>query len=99
MENKIAKCASRSGALLVVPFTLGTKQGRLNSDCIIKPVEHVKLIGKKIQVVYLRRSNANNVGSMDNLMKTLNALKIDSDEDYDRQAAELWKIVTSVLSP
>ena len=75
MGRYVEECASENYALLIVPFTMGTNwQGELNTNCITKPIDHLKKLRvKKTHLVYLRKDSARGVGLMDHLMKQLRA--------------------------
>jgi Cdc6-like AAA superfamily ATPase len=97
IHRYVEECASENCALLIVPFTMGTNwQGELNTNCITKPIDHLrKLRVKKVHLVYLRKDPARGIDLMDNLMSQLRALRVikSSKNTVGRQANELWKCI------
>jgi hypothetical protein len=97
IDDKINRCDSEGCTLLIIPFTMClNRQGKLNTDCIVKPIDHLKAKGLEVHLVYLRKDSAEGIDLMDDLMSRLHSEKIKSDKDYKRQVDDFWDIFLKV---
>jgi len=76
--------------VLIIPFTMERKDGKVNDRCIVKPIEWLKSEGFNVFSLYLRKEKTDLLHLKDTLMKRISATTIESKKDeYDRQAKEL----------
>lgn len=78
-----------------MPFTLQFKPD-INRHCIERPIRELRRSGYDVHLVYLRRSDVGGLSEADGLMKELGARVIQSDKKWDRQAEDLWKVITRI---
>jgi hypothetical protein len=101
IKKRIAKSESQDCVVLIMPFTLARNhEGKLNENCIRKPLNYIKSRHLDRRLVYLRRSFAGRIdmdSGMDRLMTNLHAKRIKSNENYTRQANALWRIIVAEL--
>lgn len=100
IRKRIKKCEDASKGqqyTLIVPFGLyGATKGKLNEDCILKPIEWLRSQGFRIFLIYLRKKTARTLRLIDSFMKGLTSNVIQSTKEYDRQARELEKIIGAI---
>jgi hypothetical protein len=95
IRRLLRRCAARSGSLVIMPFTLQFKPD-INRHCIERPIRDLRIMGYDVTLVYLRRSDIREISEADSLMRELRAAVIRSDNDYKRQAEELWRVVQRI---
>lgn len=100
IRKRIKKCEQVSEGqqyTLIVPFGLyGATKGKLNEDCILKPIEWLRSQGFRVYVTYLRKKTARGLKLLDSFMKGLASNVIGSTEEYDRQARELENFIRAI---
>ena len=75
--------------ILLIPFTMNidsANRKRINENCIIRPIEELRK-EFKVYIMYLRKTNAQNLAEKDELMKQINAFFITpetTEKDCDR---------------
>lgn len=79
--------------VFIIPFGLYVRRddGKINEDCILKPIEQLKKEGHAILLIYLNRPSRKPI--YDKFMKGLTTHEISSRKDYDNQAKELRKLI------
>lgn len=97
IDKRLKKCDKKSlgeDYILIIPFTMSVKDGKINDNCILEPIDWLKSMNIKVFPVYLRKTKADLLDSKDDLMKKISATIIESrkDEEY-RQAKELENII------
>jgi hypothetical protein len=98
-RSRVKKAETRGCGLIVLPFTLQVKEGKMNRDCIEKPIRELERKGIEAHIVYLRREKDDEdntlecLQEMDELMTELEAKKIASDNEPEGQARLLFRIV------
>ena len=94
IERKIAFAEDNTCLVLVIPFTLcRDSNGRLNRECIAKPVRYLESVAEHVHLVYLRKAEARNVEELDSFMRELRANVVPSEERYATQAEELARLM------
>ena len=97
IKRRIQKCEQASKGqqyALIIPFGLyGATKGKLNEDCILKPIEWLRSQGFRVYVIYLRKKTARGLKLLDSFMKGLASNVIESTKEYDRQAKELKNFI------
>lgn len=75
IKKRIKKCESVSRGqdyVLLIPFGIyGAINGKLNEDCILKPVEWLRSQGFRVFLIYLRKKTAQALRLVDSFMKRL----------------------------
>ncbi|UCC33638.1 MAG: hypothetical protein JSW53_01130 [Candidatus Bathyarchaeota archaeon] len=102
IRKRITKCRQSSKGqqyTLTIPFGVyGAVKGKLNEDCILKPIEwlldHARA---RVHVIYLQKRSARGLGLVEAFMKQLTQNVIESTEDYDRQSEELEDFIRRFL--
>jgi len=90
IDRMIETCDTHGCPLLIMAFTIYTKRGKLNVDCITKPLEHIQRLVPNVHLFYLRKGSSLHIQDIDALVLGLKPEKvIPSDKDYQRQASEL----------
>ena len=79
--------------VFVIPFTLKREDGRINDDCIIKPIEYLTDKGHIVVPIYLNRPYLRQQQWYDEFVMGLTNHVILSREEYGEQAEELKKII------
>jgi hypothetical protein len=90
IENRISECngkAKSQNYILIIPFTMsasGPDKTKLNKDCILKPIEKLKK-SFNVFVIYLKKTNVQNLAEKNELMKPIAFSEIETTEkDYDK---------------
>ena len=97
IKHMIEVCDSQGCDLLILAFTMYVVKGKLNKDCITKPLEYLKRSCKQVRLVYLRKDDIRNIHLVNGLMSLLQAEEVTSrDRDWKRQGEELLKIIKTV---
>ena len=58
IERRILKCEQASQIqqyMLIIPFAVYRRKGKLNEDCILKPIDWLRNRGFKVHPIYLKR--------------------------------------------
>ena len=102
IKRRIQKCEQASKGqqyTLIVPFGLyGASKGKLNEECILKPIEWLRSQRFRVYVIYLRKRTARELKLLDSFMKELTSYVIQSTKEYDRQAKELENFIRTMLT-
>jgi hypothetical protein len=103
----IGKCETEACTMLITTFQIRTKQkdGRLNEDCIEKPIDDLKS-RFKAYVVYLRKNGSRTTSPrvdkdrlkrINDLMRRLKNHEIETCEGNEKkQANDLWNFIMKV---
>lgn len=98
--KRIKKCKQASKGqqyTLIIPFGLyGATKGKLNEDCILKPIEWLRSQGFRIFIIYLKKKTARRLDLVDSFMKKLTSNVIESTKEYDRQSKELENFIGAI---
>jgi len=83
----------KNAFVLVMPFTIQKRKGRINKDCIVKPIKWLKSRGYSVHIIYLRK-----VTDADLMMKKITSEEIGSRENSSsKQARELKDFIKKHL--
>lgn len=91
-KKEVKKIHNKDDFVFVIPFTLMKKNGSINENCILKPIEDLKDKGHIVVPIYLNRAYKKQQW-YDEFMKELTNHQILSREKYGEQAEELKKII------
>lgn len=94
IERRIQKCEQASQGqdyFLIIPFGIYRRNGRLNENCILKPIEWLRNQGFKVSPIYLKKMRA-----VDLLMKRITSNEIESTIEYDRQSRDLENFIKAI---
>lgn len=92
IKERIKEAEEADCALLILPFTLWTRWGELNTKCITEPLDWLRSKGHKVKLVYLRNGAEKDVALMDGLMDRLGAEVIERGRSSKPQTEALWRI-------
>lgn len=96
IDQKLQYCEKNDCVTVILPFTLmRNRDGKLNFNCILKPIEFLKSEAAKVSILYLRKPSARGVAEFDELMERVGAVAVESDQDYDVQAARVERVLKS----
>lgn len=102
IKNRILECENNTNSepyILIVPFTMSVSKAdrtKLNKDCILKPIEELKK-KFKVFVIYLRKTNAQNLAQKDALMEQVALKTIETTKDDYDKSEELEKYLREVV--
>ena len=100
IKRRIQKCEQASKGqqyTLIIPFGLyGAVKGKLNEDCILKPIEWLRNKGFRVFVIYLRKKTARALDLVDSFMRKVTSNLIRSTKEYDRQAKDLEEFIKAI---
>ncbi len=97
-KTEVKKGRGKDDFIFIIPFGLYMRNGKINENCILKPIERLKKDGYAVSPIYLRRqlSISSRTQDFDDFIKKVTTKKIDSTkDDEDRQAKELKKLILS----
>lgn len=95
-ETEVKKKHGKHDFTFVIPFGLYMRDGKINENCILKPIEWLKKDGYVVSSIYLRRqlSISSRTQDFDDFMKEVTTKRIDSTKDgEERQSKELKKLI------
>lgn len=92
-ETEVKKKHDKDDFVFVIPFTLKREDGRINEDCILKPIEDLRDKGHIVVPIYLNRTHRKQQQLYDEFMKELTIHVILSREEYIEQAKELSNLI------
>ncbi len=93
---EVKKRRGKGEFIFIIPFGLYMRDGEINENCILKPIDRLKKDGYAVSPIYLRRqlSISSRAKDFDDFVKKVTTKKIDSiKDDEDRQAKELKKLI------
>ena len=90
-EKKVKEKYNKNDFVFVIPFTLMEKEGSINKNCILKPIENLKDKGHNIHPIYLKKTSKNS--DYDEFMKELKPQEILSRKEYCEQARKLKNLI------
>ncbi len=92
-KKEVKRRHNKDDFVFIIPFTLQRKDGKINEDCISKPIKDLKAKGHSVAPIYLKRAFQKQQQWYDEFMRGLATHEILSREEYREQAEELKKII------
>jgi len=100
IEKRIQKCERASKGqdyTLIIPFGVyGAVNGKLNEDCILKPIKWLRDQGFRVFVIYLEKKRARGLNLIDSFVKKITSIEIASTEEYERQSKDLENFIKGI---
>jgi len=102
IDKRIDICEKASQGqeyVLILPFGIYQskgKYGEINVKCVVEPIISIKAKGFRAVPIYLRKEKSKIVHLVDKLMENMSKHRIDSNEDYERQAKEILRIISKL---
>jgi len=89
IQERINECNKKANGqiyILIIPFTISENDERtkLNEKCILEPIEALRK-NYNVFVIYLRKKNATHLSRINDLMKGIATVEIETTkQDYDK---------------